>query len=36
MEAMKKRHLEMVKELEENFQIAAQENQVKRCVCVLA
>ncbi|XP_044053142.1 kinesin-like protein KIN-14I isoform X2 [Siniperca chuatsi] len=27
MEAMKRRHLEMVQELEENFQITAQENQ---------
>lgn len=34
MEAMRKRHLEVVQELEENFQITAMENQVKRCVSV--
>lgn len=34
MEAMKRRHLEMVQELEANFQITARENQVRRHVCM--
>lgn len=32
METMKRRHRLMVQELEENFQITARENQVRRCV----
>lgn len=34
MEAMKRRHQLIVQELEENFQITARENQVRKCVYV--
>lgn len=34
MESMSKRHLEMVQELEENFQMTMRENQVMMCVSV--
>lgn len=36
IEAMKRRHLEVVQELEENLKITARENQVRRHICVLA
>ncbi|XP_025752879.1 putative LOC110439812 homolog [Oreochromis niloticus] len=35
METMSKRHLEMVQELEENFQMTVRENQVMMCNCTV-